>query len=327
MSNQVKEYKTGLTVGKFAPLHQGHMMLIEKALLEVEKLIIIVYDSPAQTDIPLSVRAQWLRSIYPQVTVIEGWNVPTDEGWTEEIQQKHENFILELLRGEKIDAFYSSEAYGFRMSIALNCENKIVDLDRRTISITGTDIRSDPFRYRKFIHPIVYSDFITKVLFYGGTNNVVGKLVQTLSDIYKTSCVKHGVQYGHHDDRENHPSESQFESQMHNFVHKIEIATQDANKFLFIQSGLIEINLGSKNIHHHDHPQLNEIAAKHISQPDLIFVVRQEDDVKNRQIIGELKLRNMPYIYLTGSFETQLEHIDLILNKYNKFMNLIDLDI
>ena len=327
MKNQNKKYKTALTVGKFAPLHHGHMMLIDKALQETEHLFVIIYDSPLHTDLPLVVRAQWLRSLYPQLTVIEGWNVPTDEGWTDEIQQKHENFIINLLDGQKIDAFYSSEAYGFRMSLALGCENEIVDLDRNTIAITGTDIRRDPYEYRKYLHPVVYSDFITKVLFYGGNEGITEKLVHTLSSVYETSCVKHGLQYGHVDQITEKTTEAQFESQMLNFVKKIEAATQDANKFLFIQSGLLEINFKSKLIHHRDHPKLYKIAAEHMPQPDIIFVIAQEDEVKDRQIIGELKFRNMPYIYLSGSFESQLEQIDIVLNKYNKFMNPIDLKI
>lgn len=327
MKTQNKKYKTSLTVGKFAPLHHGHMMLIDRALEETEKLIIVVYDSPGQTDIPLTVRSQWLRTIYPNITVIEGWNVPTDEGWTEEIQQKHENFIINLLNGEKIDAFYSSEAYGFRMSLALKCENIIVDIDRNEVSISGTDIRREPYKFRKYLHPIVYNDFITKVSFYGGDDEFTEKIVYSLSQIYETSCVKHGKQYGHGENTKTFTTESQFESQMINFVKKIETATQKSNKFLFIQSGLLEINFKSKSIHHRDHPKFHKIAAEQMSQPDINFVISQENDIKDRQIIGELKRRNLPYIYLTGSYESQLEQIDMVLRKYSKFMNLFDLKI
>lgn len=47
----------GLTLGKFAPLHRGHQFLIETALGEVDELVVIAYDSPHVTNVPLPVRA------------------------------------------------------------------------------------------------------------------------------------------------------------------------------------------------------------------------------------------------------------------------------
>ena len=41
--NQYK--KIGFTIGKFAPLHKGHQFLIETALKEMDKLIVVVYDT------------------------------------------------------------------------------------------------------------------------------------------------------------------------------------------------------------------------------------------------------------------------------------------
>jgi hypothetical protein len=51
----------GLVLGKFAPLHKGHQLLIE-------------------TTLPLSLRAGWIRQIYPQVRVIEAEDGPTEVG-------------------------------------------------------------------------------------------------------------------------------------------------------------------------------------------------------------------------------------------------------
>jgi cytidyltransferase-like protein len=45
--------KTGLTLGKYAPLHKGHQYVIETALREMDKLIVIAYDAPDYTYIPL----------------------------------------------------------------------------------------------------------------------------------------------------------------------------------------------------------------------------------------------------------------------------------
>ncbi|MCD4712713.1 MAG: adenylyltransferase/cytidyltransferase family protein [Clostridiales bacterium] len=154
------DMKTGLTIGKYAPLHKGHQHIIEKALEEMDELIVIVYDAPKYTNIPLEVRAGWIRKLYPGIRVIEAKDVPNDVGYTEEIQQKHEKYILKLIEGVKISAFYSSEAYGERMSKALGAINRLVDIDRKNISISGTAIRHDPYGCRDFIEPIVFLDLI-----------------------------------------------------------------------------------------------------------------------------------------------------------------------
>ncbi|HAS73000.1 MAG TPA: hypothetical protein DCS67_02520 [Clostridiales bacterium UBA8960] len=178
--------KRGLTIGKFAPLHKGHQKLIEHALSEMDELYVIVYDAPNLINIPLSLRAAWLKKIYPEVIVIEAKDVPKDVGWTEEIQQKHEDYVLSLIEGVSIDAFYSSEAYGFRMSKALNCKNVVVDLGRYAISISGTQIRESLFENRHFLNPIVYSDFITKVAVLGESEGQVRIIINHLGELNNT---------------------------------------------------------------------------------------------------------------------------------------------
>jgi hypothetical protein len=41
------------------------------------------------------------------------------------------------------------------MSLALEAVNRIVDYNRRTVPISGTQIRKDTFAYRKYLHPWV----------------------------------------------------------------------------------------------------------------------------------------------------------------------------
>src|SRR6185436_20938493 len=111
--------KRGLTLGKFAPFHKGHQYLIETALAEMDELLVIIYDAPETTDVPLNVRANWIRSLYSQVKLIEAWDGPTEVGDTPEIKRAHENYILNTLKIRDITHFYSSEFYGEHMSLAL----------------------------------------------------------------------------------------------------------------------------------------------------------------------------------------------------------------
>ena len=82
--------KIGLTLGKFAPFHKGHQFLVETALKEVDKLFLVIYNAPETTNIPLNVRANWVRKLYPKVEVVEAWDGPSETGYTQEIKKKQE---------------------------------------------------------------------------------------------------------------------------------------------------------------------------------------------------------------------------------------------
>ena len=141
--------KIGLTLGKFAPLHQGHQFLIETALGEMDRVIVVIYDSPDVTDIPLTIRANWLREIYPTIEVIEAWDGPTEVSDRPEVKRNHEDYLLERLKSQKITHFYSSEFYGQHISEAFKAVNRLVDCDRQKVPISGSEIRKNPFQYRQ----------------------------------------------------------------------------------------------------------------------------------------------------------------------------------
>ena len=86
--------KRGLTLGKYAPLHKGHQLVIETALAEMDEVIIIIYNAPETTNTPLNIRSNWLRKIYPQSKVIEAWDGPTEVGNTPEIKNIHGDYII-----------------------------------------------------------------------------------------------------------------------------------------------------------------------------------------------------------------------------------------
>jgi HTH-type transcriptional repressor of NAD biosynthesis genes len=134
--------KTGLTLGKFAPLHKGHQFMIETALGEVAELIVFVYDTDV-IEVPLDVRAGWIKKLYPQVTVIKAWDGPDGYSSERAFEIIQEQYIIKALNGRKITHFYSSEFYGAHVSKALGAVDRRIDEARRTVSVSATMIRSD----------------------------------------------------------------------------------------------------------------------------------------------------------------------------------------
>ena len=142
-----------LTLGKYAPLHAGHQLVIETALAEADEVVVIIYDSPETTTVPLSVRAGWLRALYPRVRVIEAWDGPAEVGYTPEIMKRHEDYVIEKLGIRDITHFYSSEPYGEHMSLALGAVDRRVDPERTRVPVSGSMIREEPYNYREYLHP------------------------------------------------------------------------------------------------------------------------------------------------------------------------------
>jgi cytidyltransferase-like protein len=112
--------RIGFTLGKYAPLHAGHQLVIETALAEMDEVIVMIYDAPETTAIPLPIRTQWIRDLYPTVAIIEAWGLTSETGYTPEIIAMHDNYILGQVRdADGITHFYSSERYGEHVSMAL----------------------------------------------------------------------------------------------------------------------------------------------------------------------------------------------------------------
>ena len=54
----------GLVVGKFAPPHRGHQLVIDTALGACERVVVLVYSNPHFPDMPGHARAAWIREAY-----------------------------------------------------------------------------------------------------------------------------------------------------------------------------------------------------------------------------------------------------------------------
>lgn len=176
--------RTGLTLGKYAPFHKGHEYLIRTALSEVEHLIVVVYNASDTIAIPTEQRAHWIQQLFPQVEIMLAHDGSQQTGYTQAIIDTQNAYLQKLLKGRKIDYFYSSEPYGQFVSQALNCENRLVDIARSHVPISATQIRSGNFD-KAFLSKIVWDDIKPRLYFLGAPST--GKT--TLANY----VAKHGI--------------------------------------------------------------------------------------------------------------------------------------
>lgn len=155
-------HKIGLTIGKFAPFHKGHEYLISKALEQVDKLYLFVYETDV-IDIDIDNRIQWITEVFKDknIKIVKALNPPTQYGMDEESITIQVNYILETLKKEgnpKITHFFSSEEYGKYVAEALSAENIVIDKKRINIPINATNIRNNLEKYKLYLSTYVYND-------------------------------------------------------------------------------------------------------------------------------------------------------------------------
>jgi HTH-type transcriptional repressor of NAD biosynthesis genes len=318
----------GLTLGKFAPLHKGHQLMIETAIAEMEQVIVVIYDCPETTSIPLPVRSAWIRALYPQVEVIEAWDGPAEMGDTPEIKEMQETYILNLLQGRKITHFYSSEFYGDHMSKALVAVNRLVDTARKQVPISGTAVRKEPYLNREFVHPLVYKDLITKIVLLGapstGKTTLAAKLAEEMSTIWMP---EYGREYWEQHQSDRRLTLEQLVEIAEGHLEREERLLMEAKEYLFVDTNAITTYMFSHYYHGQAAPRLKELAQAAASRYDLVFLC--EDDIPyddtwdrsgavqrrifHKQIIADLTIRKIPFIRLTGSLEERVGAVKRVL--------------
>ena len=153
----MQDKNIGFTIGKFAPLHKGHQLLIETALKEMDEMYVVIYDTNI-IDINVKQRANWIKQLYPDVHIIYAYNSPKKYGLDDESVKIQMEYLSELIKDIPVTYFYSSELYGEKVANYLNIRNRIVDLERKQIPISSTMVRKNYEENSKYIENFIYSD-------------------------------------------------------------------------------------------------------------------------------------------------------------------------
>lgn len=153
--------KVGFTIGKFAPLHKGHQYLIETALNEMDKMIVVVYDTDL-IDIETEKRAEWIKKLYPNVEIKFAHNPPTQYGLDEESVKIQMEYLSKIMENENPTHFYSSEKYGASVAKYMNLVDRRVDNERVTVPIRAEIIRNNIEENKKWLEDNVYEDYVKK---------------------------------------------------------------------------------------------------------------------------------------------------------------------
>jgi NadR type nicotinamide-nucleotide adenylyltransferase len=334
----MKRFRRGLVVGKFAPLHLGHVHLITRAQEECDELVIVSYSSPEFGLAPPEARSRWLRKLYPRARSF----VLTQEGLANECLQlrlppnsatdsEQREFLSLVYRhfvNAPLDALFTSEDYGPGAAehLASNLaawkiqEHPVthvsVDRERRRVPVSGTLAREDIHGMRTFLPKEVYADFVKRVVFLGGEST--GKSTMTLR-LARELETAHVDEYGRTLwERKN--GCLQFEDFLE--IARVHVQNEDAamhtaREFVFIDTSPLTTLFYCLESHGRADPALEALAARpydhvFLCAPDFPFVqdgTRVGEEFRDRQhrwYLETLKARGVAYQLLTGSIEERV---------------------
>ena len=185
----MKKERIALVFGTFAPLHQGHIDLIQRAKRQCDRVRVIVSgyegDRGEEVGLTLQKRFRYIREAFSndeltQIYKLDETKLPRYPlGWEpwlqtalDTIQYQTETEELIFYVGEK--AYKEElEARGFE-----------VHLEERRFGISATMIRENPSKYWKYIAQPFRRQFTKKVLIMGSASNGKTTLAKDLARFY-----------------------------------------------------------------------------------------------------------------------------------------------
>jgi len=181
----------GFLLGKFMPPHAGHVQLWEGASRLVDELTILVCWLP-DDPIPGTLRMEWVNDLAPNARVVGfGEVVPQEpeespDFWT--VWRK----IVKSVHPEPIDLLFAGERYGAELACHVGGRfvglgGRIMEADRAGIgSVSATAIRTDPWRYRRWLPGPVRAFYSWTVCLHGVESTGKSTLAERLARHFDT---------------------------------------------------------------------------------------------------------------------------------------------
>ena len=179
---------TGFIIGKFCPLHKGHMALIDFAKAHCDKLIIFLA-ADSEEPIPYKHRLKWVLSTYLDDPQVEVYGDIIDEPAIlgDELSKWWGDYVVK--RFGKIDRIFTSEDYGKAFAQAAGAENWVFDKSRTIVPVSATMIRTRPLTNWEYLNNFAKDYFVKKIAIVGTESTGKTTMCQQLAEHYKTAWV------------------------------------------------------------------------------------------------------------------------------------------
>lgn len=335
-------FRCGLIVGKFSPLHRGHVLLIERALKACDALVLLSYAKPGYPGCGTAVRRRWLEELFPQaqrLIVDDDWlaerrrqgladpfaAVP-DDSEPEDLHRRFTAWLAHGVLGLTCDAVFTSEDYGDGFAVVLaqtfghEVTHVCVDKARLTVPVSATAIRRDLDLRADFLPPMVAADLLIRLVVLGAESTGKSTLCAALRARWREPVAD---EYG----RELWLAKDGQLALADMFkIAKRQIAREDhllkqARRALICDTSPLTTALFSQAMFGEVVPELERLARRQydltfLCMPDFPFVqdgTRQDEDFREAMhatYLAHLTSHGIPFVSLSGGTEGRLETIE-----------------
>jgi NadR type nicotinamide-nucleotide adenylyltransferase len=180
----------GFFLGKFMPPHHGHLHVCEVARQHVDQLTVLVC-SHDREPIDGALRAEWMRACLggAGIDVIHMHrDIPQDPSEHPDFWRIWQDAIL-ALHPAPIDVVFGSEPYVEKLAQVLGADPFFVDLDRQTVPISATQIRTTPGAHWPYIPKPVRSFYQKRVTLLGAESTGKTTLSNWLAERFSTKVI------------------------------------------------------------------------------------------------------------------------------------------
>src|SRR4051794_36395826 len=178
--------RRGLVLGKFAPLHRGHGLLIESALAAVDELVVAVYETAWYDRVEPAARARWVEALHPGARVVLVPDLPPDSYDDSTATAAHAAQLAAL--GPFTDVF-PSEDCGDELAARRGAAHTAVDPARQRVPISASALRAEPSAAREWVDPLVWRALVPKIVLVGAESTGKTTLAATLAEWWDTVWV------------------------------------------------------------------------------------------------------------------------------------------
>lgn len=182
--------RRGLVIGKFMPVHKGHVALIEFACSHCDELIVSMSFMP-HDPIAADLRFDWLARAtqhLPKVRVYQVLDDFDDERLAIEARTALWSEFISATY-PPMDVVISSEGYGAPFAEHLGALHLPFDPERKSVPISASMIRARPMTNWQFITDAAKPFFVKKICLFGPESTGKSTLAIRLADRYNTVFV------------------------------------------------------------------------------------------------------------------------------------------
>ncbi|PWS27661.1 ATPase [Pedobacter yonginense] len=182
--------RRGLVIGKFMPIHNGHISLINFAAAQCDELIVSMSYTP-QDPVNPEMRFEWINEIFKNHPKIKPAIIVDDFDDDRLVLQERTRIWANKMSEvyPEIHVLFSSEDYGESFAISLQAEHVLFDQARTLTPISATLVRTSPFKYWDFIPKEVRQHYVKKICLYGPESTGKSTLAEKMALHYHTEFV------------------------------------------------------------------------------------------------------------------------------------------